>query len=159
MFGGESGIRTHGNSRFAGFQDQCLQPLGHLSLSCFQLRVQTQVICYHRSRCLSTIFSALPAKGPAGRRKNFLHFFIFPLAFSFHVCYYIKADIRVWRSLVSRLNGVQEALSSNLNTRTTKSRNPLKHNGLRDFSYSFSKLLIATTARLIFEENFENQEC
>ena len=27
-------------------------------------------------------------------------------------------DIRVWRSLVSRLNGVQEALSSNLNTRT-----------------------------------------
>ena len=26
--------------------------------------------------------------------------------------------IRVWRSLVSRLNGVQEALSSNLSTRT-----------------------------------------
>ena len=49
-------------------------------------------------------------KRPAGRRKNFLHFFIFPLAFSFHVCYYIKADIRVWRSLVSRLNGVSRGL-------------------------------------------------
>ena len=29
-----------------------------------------------------------------------------------------EVNIRVWRSLVSRLNGVQEALSSNLNTRT-----------------------------------------
>ena len=29
-----------------------------------------------------------------------------------------QMEIRVWRSLVSRLNGVQEALSSNLNTRT-----------------------------------------
>ena len=29
-------------------------------------------------------------------------------------------DYRVWRSLVSRLNGVQEAFSSNLNTRTRK---------------------------------------
>ena len=28
--------------------------------------------------------------------------------------------IRVWRSLVSRLNGVQEASSSNLDTRTMK---------------------------------------
>ena len=31
-----------------------------------------------------------------------------------------EMNIRVWRSLVSRLNGVQEALSSNLNTRTSK---------------------------------------
>ena len=31
------------------------------------------------------------------------------------------AVIRVWRSLVSRLNGVQEALSSNLSTRTRSS--------------------------------------
>ena len=31
-----------------------------------------------------------------------------------------EMNIRVWRSLVSRLNGVQEALSSNLNTRTTE---------------------------------------
>ena len=29
-------------------------------------------------------------------------------------------NIRVWRSLVSRLNGVQEASSSNLDTRTMK---------------------------------------
>ena len=45
------------------------------------------------------------------------------LAFSDKVCYYIEAvseqhNIRVWRSLVSRLNGVQEASSSNLDTRT-----------------------------------------
>ena len=31
--GGEGGIRTHGSSRYAGFQDQCLRPLGHLSLT------------------------------------------------------------------------------------------------------------------------------
>ena len=31
-----------------------------------------------------------------------------------------KRNNRVWRSLVSRLNGVQEASSSNLDTRTTK---------------------------------------
>ena len=31
-FGGESGIRTHGCFRIAGFQDRCLQPLGHLSV-------------------------------------------------------------------------------------------------------------------------------
>ena len=46
------------------------------------------------------------------------------LAFHKKLCYYIGAEknsdikIRVWRSLVSRLNGVQEALSSNLSTRT-----------------------------------------
>ena len=31
-FGGESGIRTHGCFHIAGFQDRCLQPLGHLSV-------------------------------------------------------------------------------------------------------------------------------
>ena len=31
--GGESGIRTHGDLRLAGFQDRFLQPLGHLSVS------------------------------------------------------------------------------------------------------------------------------
>ncbi len=31
--GGESGIRTHGCSRIAGFQDRFLKPLGHLSQS------------------------------------------------------------------------------------------------------------------------------
>ena len=30
--GGESGIRTHGDLRLAGFQDRFLQPLGHLSM-------------------------------------------------------------------------------------------------------------------------------
>ena len=31
-FGGESGIRTHDTvMRYDGFQDRCLQPLGHLS--------------------------------------------------------------------------------------------------------------------------------
>lgn len=30
--GGESGIRTHGHLRVAGFQDRFLQPLGHLSI-------------------------------------------------------------------------------------------------------------------------------
>ena len=33
-------------------------------------------------------------------------------------CYGAQQNIRVWRSLVSRLNGVQEASSSNLDTRT-----------------------------------------
>ena len=33
-----------------------------------------------------------------------------------------QAFIRVWRSLVSRLNGVQEASSSNLDTRTKKQK-------------------------------------
>ena len=31
--GGESGIRTHGDLRLAGFQDRFLKPLGHLSIS------------------------------------------------------------------------------------------------------------------------------
>ena len=30
--GGRGGIRTHGTFRFAGFQDQSLQPLGHSSV-------------------------------------------------------------------------------------------------------------------------------
>ena len=45
------------------------------------------------------------------------------LAFFNWMCWYIWAvdrRIRVWRSLVSRLNGVQEASSSNLDTRTKK---------------------------------------
>ena len=45
------------------------------------------------------------------------------LAKSEKMCYYIGAEkIRVWRSLVSRLNGVQEAASSNLVTRTKSSQ-------------------------------------
>ncbi len=37
----------------------------------------------------------------------------------------MQVNIRVWRSLVSRLNGVQEASSSNLDTRTKKPWNSL----------------------------------
>ena len=46
------------------------------------------------------------------------------LAFFRKLCYYMQAverqqvNIRVWRSLVSRLNGVQEAAGSNPVTRT-----------------------------------------
>ena len=36
--GGSGGIRTHGTFRFAGFQDQCLKPLGHASCIAFQHR-------------------------------------------------------------------------------------------------------------------------
>ena len=32
FYGGESGIRTHGELPHAGFQDRYLQPLGHLSI-------------------------------------------------------------------------------------------------------------------------------
>ena len=37
-----------------------------------------------------------------------------------------QQNIRVWRSLVSRLNGVQEALSSNLNTRTKEASSVMR---------------------------------
>ena len=57
--------------------------------------------------------------------KNFSKNMKKRLDFCAMVCYYIQAlresagnNIRVWRSLVSRLNGVQEASSSNLDTRT-----------------------------------------
>ena len=50
-----------------------------------------------------------------------------------------EASIRVWRSLVSRLNGVQEALSSNLNTRIPK---PLKSKDLSGF-FNFSGVVFS----------------
>ena len=46
------------------------------------------------------------------------------------------AVIRVWRSLVSRLNGVQEALSSNLSTRTRSSEITLKFGDFGTFFLS-----------------------
>ena len=49
-------------------------------------------------------------------------------------------DIRVWRSLVSRLNGVQEALSSNLSTRTTSEQTTYRL--LRFFYKNQSKLIL-----------------
>ena len=48
-----------------------------------------------------------------------------------------KNGIRVWRSLVSRLNGVQEALSSNLSTRTKSPENE----SFQDFFYLFQRHL------------------
>ena len=44
-----------------------------------------------------------------------------------------QQNIRVWRSLVSRLNGVQEASSSNLDTRTEKTEDL----GFRSFFFLF----------------------
>ena len=60
--------------------------------------------------------------------KNFLEISKNRLTFS-ELCVNISKSprgeqkIRVWRSLVSRLNGVQEASSSNLDTRTKKTEN------------------------------------
>jgi hypothetical protein len=34
LYGGKGEIRTHGTRKYAGFQDQSLKPLGHLSLIC-----------------------------------------------------------------------------------------------------------------------------
>ena len=46
--GGESGIRTHGWLPIAGFQDRCLQPLGHLSVSAKPtFDSQMQEVSYH----------------------------------------------------------------------------------------------------------------
>ena len=58
----------------------------------------------------------------AGTPQNFI-IFKKALAKPTAICYYMWAErntvhFRVWRSLVSRLNGVQEAASSNLVTRT-----------------------------------------
>ena len=47
--------------------------------------------------------------------------------------------IRVWRSLVSRLNGVQEASSSNLDTRTKKLKQHLLFQ-LFSFVFGFERL-------------------
>ena len=55
--------------------------------------------------------------------ENFLNWgliFLKPCAIICKSCG-AQENIRVWRSLVSRLNGVQEASSSNLDTRTKKS--------------------------------------
>ena len=51
-----------------------------------------------------------------------------------------RAGLRVWRSLVSRLNGVQEALSSNLSTRTTQK------DTTKVVSFSFSQDLHKTVS-------------
>ena len=56
-----------------------------------------------------------------------------------------EKHIRVWRSLVSRLNGVQEAASSNLVTRTIKNR--LKSCDFNRFSLYFPVQIIPQNRR------------
>ena len=46
--GGESGIRTHGDLRLAGFQDRFLKPLGHLSIGVEVPRLSNARLVYHR---------------------------------------------------------------------------------------------------------------
>ena len=60
------------------------------------------------------------------------------------------ASIRVWRSLVSRLNGVQEALSSNLNTRRPK---PLKSKDLGGFFNFYGSEISPKKFRVEYEWN------
>lgn len=59
-----------------------------------------------------------------------------------------KQNIRVWRSLVSRLNGVQEALSSNLNTRTKTPRNRKVSGSFYNLFWALSMSVYASSARL-----------
>ena len=49
--GGESGIRTHGHLRAAGFQDRFLQPLGHLSTGRRRLLNPSGIIAYLTPVC------------------------------------------------------------------------------------------------------------
>ena len=77
-----------------------------------QFSRQTRVLYYHAGGTLST-------KRPARNLKKTKNRACKPAkTVVFLVGYLRKLHIRVWRSLVSRLNGVQEASSSNLDTRT-----------------------------------------
>ena len=79
------------------------------------VKPQTQVISYHGKGALSTKRTAPQEKNKKienwGLQNEKRYAIITKLSGR-------QQNIRVWRSLVSRLNGVQEALSSNLNTRT-----------------------------------------
>ena len=77
-----------------------------------QFSRQTRVLYYHARGTLST-------KRPARNLKKTKNRACKPAkTVVFLVGCLRKLHIRVWRSLVSRLNGVQEASSSNLDTRT-----------------------------------------
>ena len=77
-----------------------------------QFSRQTRVLYYHAEGTLST-------KRPARNLKKTKNRACKPAkTVVFLVGCLRKLHIRVWRSLVSRLNGVQEASSSNLDTRT-----------------------------------------
>lgn len=57
--GGESGIRTHGRLRVAGFQDRFLQPLGHLSTSGLRPNAKKMIPHFsHIVNCRLQYFSA-----------------------------------------------------------------------------------------------------
>ena len=89
-----------------------------------QFSRQTRVLYYHAGGTLST-------KRPARNLKKTKNRACKPAkTVVFLVGCLRKLHIRVWRSLVSRLNGVQEASSSNLDTRT-------KGSAFRDESASF----------------------
>ena len=89
-----------------------------------QFSRQTRVLYYHAGGTLST-------KRPARNLKKTKNRACKPVkTVVFLVGCLRKLHIRVWRSLVSRLNGVQEASSSNLDTRT-------KGSAFRDESASF----------------------
>ena len=91
----------------------------HSAISpCVKVRsTQTQELFYHRGIVLSI---KNKRRKDGFFRKNMLTFAarsgIINKLIRFRRCK--KQNIRVWRSLVSRLNGVQEASSSNLDTRT-----------------------------------------
>ena len=81
------------------------------------------------------------------------------LAFFIRVCYYIEAVVsgkhfRVWRSLVSRLNGVQEASSSNLDTRTKSWEFSLKT--VKTPNFLFSCFWIAYLEKLRYYQSITN---
>ena len=80
-FGGESGIRTHGHLRAAGFQDRFLQPLGHLSTwkapslehesyhTISPLSCQQNFAFLFQNRLLSPPPSGISVPPPASRRS------------------------------------------------------------------------------------------
>jgi hypothetical protein len=51
LFGGGSGIRTHGPLRVSGFQDRCIKPLCHPSRICSEplLRSVRAEVCHRRA--------------------------------------------------------------------------------------------------------------
>ena len=82
--GGESGIRTHGDLRLAGFQDRFLQPLGHLSIAERRLVLNTCSMIPHYNFICQHLISLPP-------QKVFSNFFDLGVAFSGNVCYYYQA--------------------------------------------------------------------
>ena len=118
----------------------------HSAISpCVKVRsTQTQELFYHRGIVLSI---KNKRRKDGFFRKNMLTFAarsgIINKLIRFRRCK--KQNIRVWRSLVSRLNGVQEASSSNLDTRTMKSERTYV---LSDFIFSREKFKQLSAANL-----------